>query len=83
MVVSSLDRIEEVNYGIEHKVKNMGLMQKIQDLNDIENEEAIRKEVEKNLQRVKVITAEAIYRCLKSKKMQQALQDLHGSMRKL
>ena len=61
----------------------MGLMQKVQDLDDAESKEAIRKEVEKNLQRIKVITAEAMYRCLKSKKMQQALQDLHGSMRKL
>jgi len=61
----------------------MGLIKKVQDLGDKENKKAIEKEVEKNLQRIKIITAEAMYRCLKSKKMQQALIDLHELIKKL
>lgn len=63
--------------------KKMGLIKKVQDLKNKESKEFVEQEVEKNLQRIKIITAEAIYRCLKSKKMQQALTDLHELIRKL
>jgi len=66
-----------------HGEKSMGLMQKVQDLDNKESKESIKNEVEKNLQIIKIITAEAMYRCLKSKKMQQALIDLHELIRKL
>ncbi len=66
-----------------HGEKSMGLMQKVQDLDNKESKESIKNEVEKNLQIIKIITAEAMYRCLKSKKMQQALKDLHELIRKL